>query len=156
RVQYKLSAGKPSDMDHKTEGPVFAMGEFSWGITNGWSLYGGSLVAGDYNSVSLGIGRDLMALGAISFDATHSCVKSTNDCKKYHGGSYRVSYSKRFEAINGQVTFAGYRFSERDFMSMEQYLDRRYRDNNRDNNKELYTVTLSKQFPDWGMSAYLN
>lgn len=156
RVQYKISAGKPSDMDHKTEGPVFAMGEFSWGVTNGWSLYGGSLVAGDYNSVSLGIGRDLMVLGAISFDATHSWAKIPNDDKRYHGGSYRVSYSKRFEAINGQVTFAGYRFSERDFMSMDQYLDRRYRDNNRDNNKELYTITLSKQFPDLGLSAYLN
>ncbi len=156
RVQYKLSAGKPSDMDHHTEGPVFAMGEFSWGVANGWSLYGGSLVAGDYNSVSVGIGRDLMALGAISFDATHSWAKIPNDGNNYHGGSYRVSYSKRFEEINGQVTFAGYRFSERDFMSMEQYLDRRYRDNNRDNNKELYTITLSKQFPDIGLSAYLN
>lgn len=156
RVQYKLSAGKPSDMDHHTEGPVFAMGEFSWGVSNGWSLYGGSLVAGDYNSVSLGIGRDLMELGAISFDASHSWAKIPNDDKRYHGGSYRVSYSKRFEAINGQVTFAGYRFSERDFMSMDQYLNRRYRDGSQDNNKELYTITLSKQFPDWGMSAYVN
>lgn len=31
RVQYKLSAGKPSDMDRNMEGPIFGMGEFSWG-----------------------------------------------------------------------------------------------------------------------------
>lgn len=156
RVQYKLSAGKPSDMNRNTEGPIFGMGEFSWGISNGWSLYGGSLVSGDYNSVSAGIGRDLMALGAISFDATHSWAKIPSDDKRYHGGSYRVSYSKRFEQINSQVTFAGYRFSERDFMSMNQYLDRRYRGGEEDNNKELYTIMFSKQFPEWGLSAYLN
>lgn len=156
RVQYKISAGKPSDIDHNTEGPVFGMGEFSWGISNGWSLYGGSLVSGDYNSAAIGIGRDLMALGAISFDATHSWARIPSDDKRYHGGSYRLSYSKRFEAINGQVTFAGYRFSERDFMSMNQYLDRRYRDGTEDHNKELYTIMFSKQFPEWGLSAYLN
>ncbi len=156
RVQYKFSAGKPSNIDHNIEGPVFGMGEFSWGVSNGWSLYGGSIVAGDYNALSAGIGRDLMAFGALSFDATHSWVKIPRDDKRYNGGSYRLSYSKRFEAINSQVTFAGYRFSERDFMTMDQYLERRYRDGNADNNKELYTIMFSKQFPDWGLSTYLN
>ena len=47
--------------------------------------------------------------------------------KHNHGSSYRISYSKRFESIDGQITFAGYRFSDRHFMSMDQYLDRRYR-----------------------------
>ncbi|WP_142793374.1 fimbria/pilus outer membrane usher protein, partial [Klebsiella pneumoniae] len=97
--------------------------------SNGWSLYGGSLVAGDYNAVSLGVGRDLMAFGAISFDATQSFARLPQEDKQYRGGSYRLSYSKRFEELDSQVTFAGYRFSERDFMSMNQYLDRRYSDN---------------------------
>lgn len=44
------------------------------GVSNGWSLYGGSIVAGDYNALSAGIGRDLMAFGALSFD-THSWAK---------------------------------------------------------------------------------
>lgn len=156
RVQYKLSAGKPSKIDHKTEGPIFGMGEFSWGINNGWSLYGAALVSGDYNSTSIGFGRDLMMLGAISFDATHSWAKVPNEDKHYHGGSYRVSYSKRFESIDGQLTFAGYRFSDHNFMSMDQYLDRRYRNGSQDNNKEFYTVTLSKQFQQWGLSAYIS
>lgn len=41
-------------------------------------------------------------------------------------------------------------------MSMNQYLDRRYSDNCADNNKELYTIMFSKQFPDIGLSTYLN
>ncbi|HDS3827280.1 TPA: outer membrane usher protein [Morganella morganii] len=156
RVQYKLAAGQPSEIGRHGKGPVFGMGEFSWGISNGWSLYGGSLVAGDYNAVSLGVGRDLMAFGAISFDATQSFARLPQEDKQYRGGSYRLSYSKRFEELDSQVTFAGYRFSERDFMSMNQYLDRRYSDNRADNNKELYTIMFSKQFPDIGLSTYLN
>ncbi|AVA39242.1 PapC/FimD family outer membrane usher protein [Proteus mirabilis] len=156
RLQYKVSAGKPSRLDHKTEGPIFAMGEFSWGVNNGWSLFGGTLVSKDYNSASLGFGRDLMMLGAISFDTTHSWATFANENKHYHGSSYRISYSKRFESIDGQITFAGYRFSDRHFMSMDQYLDRRYRYGAQENNKELYTLTLSKQFPQWGLSTYIN
>ncbi|OBU10331.1 outer membrane usher protein [Morganella psychrotolerans] len=156
RVQYKLSAGQPSEIGRHAKGPVFGMGEFSLGVSNGWSLYGGSLVAGDYNAASLGVGRDLMAFGAISFDATQSFARLPREDKQYRGGSYRLSYSKRFEELDSQVTFAGYRFSERDFMSMNQFLDRRYHDNNADNNKELYTIMLSKQFRDIGLSTYLN
>ncbi|MFS4436572.1 fimbria/pilus outer membrane usher protein, partial [Citrobacter farmeri] len=51
-VRYKFSAGKPSDSKHHMQGPEFATGEFSWGINNGWSLYGGGLFAGDYNALS--------------------------------------------------------------------------------------------------------
>ncbi|MCW2257498.1 outer membrane usher protein FimD/PapC [Providencia alcalifaciens] len=156
RVQFKLVGGRPSNMDHRSEGPGFALGEFSWGISNGWSLYGGLLGAGDYNALSLGVGRDLMTFGAISFDITESRAKLPADNKTYTGGSYRLSYSKRFEQYDSQVTFAGYRFSERDFMNMNQYLDRRYRDSAQDNTKELYTIMLNKQFVALGLSAYLN
>lgn len=156
RVQFKLVGGRPSNMDHRSEGPGFALGEFSWGISNGWSLYGGLLGAGDYNALSLGVGRDLMMFGAISFDITESRAKLPADNKTYTGGSYRLSYSKRFEQYDSQVTFAGYRFSERDFMNMNQYLDRRYRDSAQDNTKELYTIMLNKQFVALGLSAYLN
>ncbi|MBK0538772.1 fimbria/pilus outer membrane usher protein, partial [Klebsiella pneumoniae] len=86
--------------------------ELSWGISNGWSLYGGILRGGDYNALSLGIGRDLMFLGALSFDATHSRVRLPWEDLTLNGDSYRLSYSKNFEEYDSQVTFAGYRFSE--------------------------------------------
>ncbi|WP_419210360.1 outer membrane usher protein [Providencia manganoxydans] len=156
RVQFKLIGGRPSNMDHRTEGPGFALGEFSWGVSNGWSLYGGLLGAGDYNALSVGVGRDLMMFGAISFDITESRAKLPSDNKTYTGGSYRLSYSKRFEQYDSQVTFAGYRFSERDFMNMNQYLDRRYRNSAQDNTKELYTIMLNKQFVALGLSAYFD
>ncbi|HIB8307019.1 TPA: outer membrane usher protein [Serratia marcescens] len=155
-VRFKLAAGKPSDWEHRSQGPLFGTGEFSWGVSNGWSLYGGALAGGDYNALSLGLGRDLMALGALSFDATQSRARLPQEDGTLSGGSYRLSYSKSFDEYDSQVTFAGYRFSEQDFMSMSEYLDARYYGNRNGSGKEMYTITFNKHFRDWGLSSYLN
>lgn len=155
-VRYKVSAGKPSDYDHHSQGPEFLTSEFSWGVNNGWSLYGGGLFAGDYNALALGLGRDLLAFGALSFDVTQSRAVLP-DQKTRQGGSYRLSYSKRFDEYDSQITFAGYRFSEREFMSMTQFLDARYHSaTSNGNGKELYTISLNKQFRNVNMSTNLN
>ncbi|EMH1202856.1 outer membrane usher protein [Serratia marcescens] len=154
--RFKMAAGKPSDWQHRANGPLFGTGEFSWGVSNGWSLYGGLLGGGDYNAASLGIGRDLMALGALSLDATQSRARLPQQDGTLSGGSYRLSYSKTFDETDSQVTFAGYRFSEQDFMSMSEYLDARYSDGRVGNNKEMYTITFNQQFRDIGLSLYLN
>lgn len=155
-VRYKLAAGKPSDFNHRARGQLFGTGEFSWGVSNGWSLYGGTLAGGDYNALSLGIGRDLMVLGALSFDATQSRARLPQEGGTLSGGSYRLSYSKSFDEYDSQVTFASYRFSEQNFMSMNEYLDARDHGERTGGGKEMYTVTLNKHFRDWGLSSYLN
>lgn len=155
-VRYKVAVGKPSNYDRHSQGPDFVTGEFSWGVNSGWSLYSGSLLAGDYNALAVGVGRDLLNFGAISFDVTHSKAVLPSE-SAVDGNSYRVSYSKRFEEYDSQVTFAGYRFSERNYMNMSQYLDRRYHDNEDSGaDKELYTVTMNKQFRTLNMSIFLN
>ncbi|WP_320734291.1 outer membrane usher protein [Enterobacter kobei] len=154
-VRYKLAAGRPADWEHHVDGPMFGTGEFSWGVSNGWSLYGGGVAGGEYNAMALGIGRDLMMFGALSFDATQSRAQLPQQ-GTLSGGSYRLSYSKRFDDYDSQVTFAGYRFSERNYMSMGEYLDA-LRDGTRTNSsKEMYTITFNQQFRDLGLSAYLN
>ncbi|EDW1731969.1 fimbria/pilus outer membrane usher protein [Salmonella enterica subsp. enterica] len=159
-VRYKIAAGRPTDWKHRMQGDTFATGEASWGVTNGWSLFGGLVAAKNYAAGAIGIGRDLLSLGAISFDVTESQAVLPGRERK-RGASYRLSYSKRFEEIDGQVTFAGYRFSEKNFMSMSDYLDARYRDRdwiglNWGRQKELYTITVSKAFRDWKMNLYGN
>ncbi|HIE4802164.1 TPA: outer membrane usher protein [Serratia marcescens] len=166
-VRYKLAAGKPSDLDHRYRGPLFGTGEFSWGVSNGWSLYGGALLGGDYNALALGIGRDLMLLGALSFDVTQSRARLPQQAQNEQneraqsgetlsGGSYRLSYSKTFDELDSQVTFAGYRFSEKNFMSMSEFLDAREYGRRFGNSKEMYTITYNQQLRDLGLSAYLN
>lgn len=155
-VRYKFSAGRPSDWDHHIEGPAFGAGEFSWGVSNGWSLYGGGLGGEGYTAAAIGIGRDLMQFGALSFDVTQSSADLERE-GRLSGRSYRISYSKSFDELDSQVTFAGYRFSERDYMTMSDYLSAlEYGQRGWQNSKEMYTVMFNQQFRELGLSAYLN
>ncbi|EHY0218368.1 fimbria/pilus outer membrane usher protein [Salmonella enterica] len=154
QIRYKLVSGRSRSWEHSTEGPVFAGGEASWGINNRWSLYGGGVAAGDYNALALGVGRDLMEFGTLSADVTQSLAKFDDHGSK-QGKSWRVSYSKRFDEANADITFAGYRFSERNYMTMQQYLDARYRNDFTGREKELYTVSLNKNFDELNTSVGL-
>ena len=153
-VRYKMAAGKPSDWKHRTNGPMFGAGEFTWGVSNGWSLYGGGVTGGKYNALSMGVGRDLLLLGAISFDASQSWARFSSGQKALTGSSYRVSYSKNFDEYDSQITFAGYRFSQENYMSMSDYLDVKSGLERHGKGKQMYTMTLNKQFRDLGLSTY--
>ncbi|HEJ0318277.1 TPA: outer membrane usher protein [Klebsiella aerogenes] len=177
-MRYKLALGKPegyeyhdyngtdgdtaedadntyTDMHHTYGAPTFAGGEFSWGINSGWSLYGGGIGSRDYNALSAGVGRDLLQFGAIALDASVArTVLPSDDVKT--GSSYRLSYSKDFDDYDSQITFAGYRFSTRDFLTMDEYLDARNDGDTTDNDKQMYTVTFNKQFKEQALSIYLN
>ncbi|MGL5388513.1 MAG: outer membrane usher protein [Enterobacterales bacterium] len=155
-VRFRFATGKPSGLQHRIRGPLFGTGEFSWGVSNGWSLYGGALIAGEYNAASLGIGRDLMIFGALSVDATQSRASLPFQQGTLSGGSYRLSYSKSFEEYDSQVAFAGYRFSEQNFMNMGEFLEARETGNRSGGGKEMYTISLNKHFRDWGLSSNLN
>jgi outer membrane usher protein PapC len=155
-IRYKTAFGRPANIGYNVEGPSFASGEMSWGISNNWSLYSGGIVAGDYNSLSMGIGRDLFVLGALSADVTQSWASQLPEQSSKHGKSFRLNYAKRFDQLDSEVTFAGYRFSQRQFMTMSQYLDARYRDNNSGNDKEMYTITANKNFSDARVSLYIS
>ena len=154
-VRYKFSLGKPTTFDHHSQSDPFTTSEFSWGVSNGWSLFGGSLNSQDYNAFAVGVGRDLLAFGAISFDVTQSMARLPGE-NRLSGGSYRVNYSKRFDDYDSQVQFAGYRFSEQDFMSMSDYLNAKESGEHRGGSKEMYTVSLNKNFREIGISSYLN
>ncbi|WP_176519202.1 outer membrane usher protein [Candidatus Pantoea floridensis] len=158
QVRYKLSTGQPAYQQFKPQGTLMHTGEFSWGISNGWSLLGGVMTAGKYNAFSLGFGRDLLAFGAVSLNATQSHADLPHTGKQI-GSSYSINYSKRFDEYDTQVTFAGYRFSERNYMTISRYLDEiKYQDRyyQRGEDKQTYSVTLNKQFRSLGISAYLN
>ncbi len=154
QIRYKLVSGRSRYYGHTTEGPVFAAGEISWGISNKWSLYGGGIVAGDYNALAVGLGRDLNEFGTISADVTQSLARIPGEDTR-QGKSWRLSYSKRFDDVNTDITFAGYRFSERNYMTMDQYLNARYRNDFTGREKELYIVTINKNFEEWNTSVNL-
>lgn len=161
QVRYKFMMGRPQDWNHHVEGGFFSGGEASWGVANGWSLYGGALVEENYQSAAIGVGRDLALLGAVAFDITHSRAqmqrKSVYGEGTLDGNSFRVSYVKDFDDLDSRITFAGYRFSEENFMTMDEYQDAQGSNDTRSgHDKEMYTATYSQNFPDVGITAYLN
>ncbi|MCK3827420.1 MULTISPECIES: outer membrane usher protein [unclassified Pseudomonas] len=173
QVRYKLATGRPSSLQYGADGNLFGTGEFSWGVSNGWSLFGGAITDKYYRAATIGAGRDLLALGALSLDVTQSHANVWNETLS--GKSVRLQYSKNFEQYDSQVTFAGYRFSDKNFLSMSEYLDARHYGMNGElagrekydehgqytggwkpvgGSKALYTATVNKQFRDLGATVY--
>ena len=156
-IRFKVFSGRPTNESHQAAGETFSSGEMSWGINNGWSLYGGSTVSDSYRSLAVGVGRDLMMLGALSFDVTRADARLNNyQSEDKIGRSYRLSYSKRFDDTGSEITFAGYRFAEKDFMSFSDFLNYVSTTDAFQEDKEMYTVTFSQQFVDSGTSLYVN
>lgn len=158
QLRYQVTSGRPSTWHHNVEGPAFINEEASWGISNTWSVYGGNILSDTYQALALGVGRDLFQLGAIALDVTQSRARFPHRDNE-QGKSWRLSYSKHFDEANADITFAGYRFSEKHYLSMQQYLDRRYRDDyNYNQQKERYQINLYKRFEAAGhpFSAGLN
>ena len=65
-----VSVGELRDEDGFT--PDVLQAQILHGFSHGITLYGGMQAAENYGSAALGVGKDLGALGAISFDVTHA------------------------------------------------------------------------------------
>lgn len=163
QLRYKIAFGRPQNWDHQVQGSGFAAAEASWGIANGWSLYGGGIGESDYQALAIGVGRDLAVLGALSFDLTHSRAVLPQGSEygdgMVHGNSFRASYAKDFDDLDSRLTFAGYRFSEENYMTMDEYLEAQNADDTQvrtGHDKEMYTLTYSQNLVDLNVNAYVN
>lgn len=150
RIIYKLLAGKTRYNGHNLTGSPVVSGELSYGLSNAWSLYGGSQLNGDYQTAAIGIGRDLFAFGALSFDITQSFSHFTHETLQ--GRSYRLNYAKSFDTLRTDITFAGYRFADRDYRTLTQFMDQDRTGYVTHSPKENYQVYLNKYFDNFNLS----
>ena len=117
-----VSVGEMRDESGFT--PNVLQAQILHGFPHGVTLYGGVQAAEDYGSVALGIGKDLGALGAISFDVTHA--RSNFDHEDSESGqSYRFLYSKRFDDTDTSLRLVGYRYSTEGYYSLNEWASRR-------------------------------
>lgn len=68
--RYNVTAGQYRDGISGSH-PSFAMATLARGLAGEFSLYGGFIGAGMYQSVLVGIGKNLGSIGAVSLDVTH-------------------------------------------------------------------------------------
>lgn len=149
-TRYNVTAGQPIKRDHSVyRGVFFFRGEVSHGLNNNWSLNAASDISQGYQQVSLGFGRFMNQFGALSVNIARSFSQLDHDSPS--GNSYSINYSKTFDDYDMDLTFAGYRFTDRKFYTMSQYLDLR---NNKfiDNEKERYQISLSKRLGEFNIN----
>lgn len=154
-VRFKTATGKPltyAGNSHTVE-PLFSTGEITWGAFNNTSLYGGFIVSdGNYRALALGVGENMGVLGAASFDITQS-VALLNNQSEQTGYSYRFNYAKTFDKTGSTIAFAGYRFSEKSFMSMNQYIDRANGYGSSLTEKQSYMLTFNQSVSSLGLNV---
>ncbi|MGL5698156.1 MAG: fimbria/pilus outer membrane usher protein [Kluyvera sp.] len=162
QVRYKSSVGKPTSVGYSdVNNPLFWTGEFSWGWGGNTSLYGGALLtADDYQAATTGVGFNLNSFGSLSFDVTRAQAtlrtENRKDNEKQRGDSYRMNYAKRFESTGTQVTFSGYRFSDKEYITMSEYLTARSGDDSVDSQKESYVLSFNQYIEALAVNTYLN
>lgn len=159
QVRYKSSMGKPTSTTHNdVNNPLFWTGEASWGWLNDVSLYGGAIVtADDYQAATGGVGFNLNSFGSLSFDVTRAEANLRDDNEgKQRGFSYRANYAKRFEETGSQITFAGYRFSDKEYVTMNEYINSRNGDDSDSNEKESYVLSFNQYVEPLALNTYMS
>ncbi|EFU6846067.1 fimbrial biogenesis outer membrane usher protein, partial [Salmonella enterica] len=155
QFKYTLSAGQYDSSNSSIDSNAF-ISEMStmYGLSNRFTLYGGTQLSEKYDSFALGLGVSLGEFGAITGDVTHAIAKFDKKGRT-QGQSYSINYSKDIEQIGASFTLASYRYSTKDFYSLEDFLD----ENNDNaihvfdfNKKNRLQVSFNQQINDgeWG------
>ncbi|EAA6553618.1 fimbrial biogenesis outer membrane usher protein, partial [Salmonella enterica subsp. diarizonae] len=157
QVRYKVAAGRPlygGTHNNSTVSPDFLLGEATWGAFNNTSLYGGVIAStGDYQSVALGAAQNMGLYGAVSVDVTRSDAQLPHG-QIQSGYSYRVNYTKTFNSTGSTLAFVGYRFSDRHFLSLQEYLARSVYDGEYlQDEKQSYSVSWNQYLSALNMNA---
>ncbi|EIO7469451.1 fimbrial biogenesis outer membrane usher protein [Salmonella enterica subsp. enterica] len=127
RLKYALTAGKYRSGNDDSDEPNFNQATAIYGLPHAITVYGGALYSEDYLSGAAGLGFGLGTLGSLSADITAAHTTLNND-ESHDGQSYRVQYSKDFQATDTSFTLAAYRYSTEGFYTFQEANDLRVDD----------------------------
>ncbi|EXU74503.1 fimbria/pilus outer membrane usher protein [Erwinia mallotivora] len=135
----------------------FWQGEILHGVLSDTSIYGGTILAGQYHSGMLGVGQGFGQMGGVSLDVTHAVTRFA-DHHQTQGQSLRLRYSKNFDTTGTDLTVAGYRYSTSGYYSFDE-ASRNYFSQSVSNNpvKNRVQVSMSQTIGHLGslsLSAY--
>ncbi|MBJ7223484.1 MULTISPECIES: fimbrial biogenesis usher protein [unclassified Brenneria] len=119
RVKYALTAGQYRSNYSQQDKPEFAQGTLIWGLPAGVTLYGGSQLADDYQSMALGAGKNLGEWGAFSADVTQA-YSTLADGSDHQGQSLRFLYARSLNALGTNFQLLGYRYSTQGFYTLDE------------------------------------
>ena len=125
---YAVTAGqyRPADGSVNSQKPSFIQGTLRRGLTEGTTLFGGTIVSEQYKSALLGFAHDFAGFGAISLDVTHAISDDMgSEAKTLSGQSYRFRYSKSIDLTDTSFSLIGYRYSTSGYYSFNEALNAR-------------------------------
>ncbi|MDK9605798.1 fimbrial biogenesis usher protein [Lelliottia wanjuensis] len=116
-ITYSVSAGKYHSGNDTQDDPDVAQATFMWGLGLGYTFYGGTQMSDNYQSVAVGVGKNLGVLGALSADLT-SANSTLSDGSKHSGQSVRFLYAKSLNELGTTFNITGYRYSTEGFYTL--------------------------------------
>lgn len=122
RFKYSITSGVYRSYDNNVEKTPLTQLTAIYGLSHGFTTYGGSQVASHYQSVALGMGKNLGSVGAVSVDVTQAW-STMKDSAKESGQSWRMRYSKNFAETGTNFAIAGYRYATDGYWGMQEVLD---------------------------------
>lgn len=157
RLKYSLTGGQYRSYSSSVEKTPLAQGTAIYGLPHGFTIYGGLQESSKYQSLALGLGKNLGDIGAISTDVTQGWSTPKNGLKT-DGQSWRIRYSKNFADSGTNFAIAGYRYSTSGFYSMQEvldtYSDSDFTDDRRRNRAEMtISQVLGKRMGSLTLSA---
>lgn len=135
--------------------PAFVQATLARGLGNEFTLYGGLLAANIYQSVLVGVGKNMKDFGAVSVDL--SAARTTdrtpvNGARNFNGQSVRFLYSKAILSSGTNFRVAGYRYSTSGFRTFQEAVQMQdllpFESFNSRRNEIRFEV--SQQIKDWG------
>lgn len=159
RFKYNLTSGTYRSYDRDVKETPLTVLTAIYGLPKGITLYGGSQLSSKYQSVALGVGKNLGELGALSIDITQASSEQKNRDRE-KGQSWRLRYSKNIVETGTNFAIAGYRYATSGYWGMQEVLDtyrnsRVYPLQERRRNRAELTMSqnLSGQLGNIGLSA---
>ncbi|MEK9496433.1 fimbria/pilus outer membrane usher protein [Photorhabdus sp. P32] len=161
-IKYELTAGQyhGGNLTDGSRSPIFALGTLVYGLPHNITLYGGGLVAGNYQSGVLGSGVSLGAFGALSADVTFARAQlqgiEGQENNRQQGRAYRVKYAKNLISTGTGIDLAAYRYSTQHYYSFSDVNSMGYSLNEYqapwalDRRKSTWQVSLHQTVGRWG------
>ncbi|MBP1039088.1 fimbrial biogenesis outer membrane usher protein [Serratia fonticola] len=153
--KHELTAGRyDGNLTQGSRRSEFVLGTLIYGLPQGITLYGGSVMAEDYQALSIGNGISLGNIGAFSADVTTSAARFEENRKT--GQSYRVRYSKSLMSTGTSVDLTALRYSTRHYFSFSEFNSQGYRLEDgvspwlQQRRRSSFQTQLSQQFGAWG------
>jgi len=119
-LSYSLSAGRYHySGNHTLRSPDFLQSTLYYGLPHDLTTYGGLLMAKNYHSVALGLGKSLGDYGSLGSDVTLATTRLPAGQSR-NGQSVRVQYQKNFASSNTTFSMASYRYTSSGYYAFSE------------------------------------